>query len=208
MRVSALVLLFAAALSAQELSHSTAPSIQMKPDPQYTEEARRAGVEGNVVLHVSVGKDGKPTDVKVIRGVGFGVDEKAVEAVSNWQFHPATKNGEPIEVQAQIEVNFRMLQAKWHLGQAEFHLPEGATRPTVATAKAPRVADGAAKASVTVSFDINENGQPANIQSDQATDKEWAGDVIEALPNWTFTPASKDGHPVSVTCTMQFFRGN
>jgi TonB family protein len=208
MRIVAMGMVVSLWLGAQELAHNTPPRLSKKAEPQYSDEARRAGLEGNVVLRVGVGVDGRTRDIKVVRGIGMGLDEKAVEAVSDWQFHPATKNGEPMEVQAQIDVNFRLLQAKWHLGRAEFHLPDGASRPIVAMAKAPRVADDAAKAMTTVDFDIDENGAPTNFRRNPATDEEWASDVIEALREWTFTPASKEGHAAPVSCTMDFFRGN
>ena len=86
----------------------SAPSVQSKVDPEYTTEAHDAKVEGSVVLSVVIGPDGKAHDINVVKHLGSGLDEKAVEAIQKWTFNPGTKDGEPVKVKAQIEVNFRM----------------------------------------------------------------------------------------------------
>jgi TonB family protein len=84
------------------------PSLQYKVDPQYTDEARDAKIEGSVVLSVVIGTDGKAHDINVVKHLGGGLDEKAVEAVQMWSFNPGQKNGQLVKVRAQIEVNFKM----------------------------------------------------------------------------------------------------
>jgi periplasmic protein TonB len=78
------------------------------PDPEYSEEARKAKYQGTCVLWLIVGPDGKPRDIKVARALGMGLDEKAIEAVRNWKFEPAMKDGKPVSVQINVEVNFRL----------------------------------------------------------------------------------------------------
>lgn len=85
------------------------PTLLSKMEPQYTEEARAAGYSGAVMLSIVVGTDGKAEDVRVIKPLGMGLDEKAIEAVQQWVFRPGTNRGEPVKVRAQIEVNFRLL---------------------------------------------------------------------------------------------------
>jgi len=85
-----------------------APKAIDTPDPEYSEEARKAKYQGVVVLWLVVGPDGRPKNIKVERPLGMGLDQKAVEAVQRWKFEPATKDGKPVAVQINVEVNFRL----------------------------------------------------------------------------------------------------
>jgi TonB family protein len=85
------------------------PQVLSKVDPEYSEEARKAKYSGTVLLQLVVDVDGKAKNVKVVKGVGLGLDEKAVEAVMKWKFIPGKKNGSPVPVYATVEVNFRLL---------------------------------------------------------------------------------------------------
>lgn len=80
-----------------------------RPDPEYSEEARKAKYQGVVLLAVVVDANGRVSDVKVLRPLGLGLDEKAIEAVQKWKFKPAMKDGHAVAVSANIEVNFRLL---------------------------------------------------------------------------------------------------
>lgn len=86
----------------------SAPRGVFMPDPEYSEEARKAKYQGTVVLWVVVGPDGRTHEVRVQRSLGMGLDEKAIEAVRTWKFDPAKKDGKPVAVQINVEVNFRL----------------------------------------------------------------------------------------------------
>jgi TonB family protein len=86
----------------------SAPMPIYKPEPEYSEEARNAKFQGTVMLSVVVGVDGTAKDIRVVRSLGMGLDEKAVEAVSKWKFKPATVDGRPVPYKANVEVNFRL----------------------------------------------------------------------------------------------------
>jgi periplasmic protein TonB len=86
----------------------SAPRPVYTPDPEYSEEARKAKYQGTCVLWMIVGPDGKPRDIKVARTLGLGLDEKAIEAVKQWKFEPAMKDGQPVAVQINVEVSFRL----------------------------------------------------------------------------------------------------
>lgn len=86
----------------------SAPRAIFAPDPEYSEEARKAKYQGTVVLFVVVGADGRPRDIRIQRSLGLGLDEKAIEAVRTWKFEPAKKDGQAVAVQVNIEVNFRL----------------------------------------------------------------------------------------------------
>jgi TonB family protein len=88
---------------------TTPPSVLTKVDPEYSEEARKAKYSGTVTLSIVVNTDGKAEDIKVVKSLGMGLDEKAVEAVQKWRFKPGQNKGVAVKVRAQIEVNFRLL---------------------------------------------------------------------------------------------------
>jgi len=84
------------------------PVIIYEPEPEYTAEAKKAKFSGFVTVSIIVDKNGIPQNVHVTRGVGLGLDEKAVEAVKQYKFKPATENGKPVAVYLNVEVNFEI----------------------------------------------------------------------------------------------------
>jgi TonB family protein len=80
-----------------------------KVEPEYSEEARKAKFQGTVVLQIVIDERGNPTNFKVVRPLGLGLDEKAIEAVQKWRFRPGMKEGKAVAVLATVEVNFRLL---------------------------------------------------------------------------------------------------
>jgi len=86
----------------------TVPQPIYSPEPDFSDEARKAKQQGIVTLLIVVGADGRPYDINVRRSLGMGLDEKAIEAVSRWRFKPATRNGQPVATQIEVEVDFRL----------------------------------------------------------------------------------------------------
>jgi len=86
----------------------SAPKVTYAPDPEYSEEARRDRYQANVILWIIVGTDGLPRNIKEARVGGRGLDEKAIEAVRKWRFKPAMKDGQPVPVQINVSVSFRL----------------------------------------------------------------------------------------------------
>ncbi len=85
------------------------PKILYKPLPQYTQEARDAKVEGIILLQAIIRNTGQITDIKILKGIGHGLDESAIETLSKeWKFEPGTLDGQPVNVQANIEITFRL----------------------------------------------------------------------------------------------------
>lgn len=79
---------------------------EIKPD--YTDEARRRNLEGEVELEIVVRRDGSVSDVRVVRGLGGGLDQRAVDAVRQWRFAPARRLGSPVDVIVEVAVEFRL----------------------------------------------------------------------------------------------------
>jgi TonB family protein len=86
----------------------SAPEIIYARDPEYSEEARKVRYEGTVVLWLIVDIDGAPHRIQVARSLGLGLDEQAVNAVQRWRFDPAKKGGQPVAVQINVPVSFRL----------------------------------------------------------------------------------------------------
>lgn len=87
----------------------TRPQLLFKVEPEFTDEARKARLQGVVVLWAEIDESGRASNVRVTRGLGLGLDERAIEAVGKWRFRPATRGGRPVRSQAFIEVSFRLL---------------------------------------------------------------------------------------------------
>jgi TonB family protein len=88
---------------------TSAPSLIFKVEPEYSEEARKAKLQGSVLLSLVVDGTGKPGRMQILRALGLGLEQKALEAVAQWRFRPGVKDGKPVTVQATVEVNFRLL---------------------------------------------------------------------------------------------------
>ncbi|MGB9458475.1 MAG: energy transducer TonB [Bryobacteraceae bacterium] len=86
----------------------TAPIVTFKFDPTYTRKARSKHVEGTVVLYLEVGPDGAAHNIMTIHALDPGLDQKAIEAVSQWKFRPGMKDGVPVTVAATVQVSFRL----------------------------------------------------------------------------------------------------
>jgi TonB family protein len=85
------------------------PVLLSKVEPEYTEEARIAKYEGRVAIYVEIRTDGIPQNMRVLRGLGLGLNEKAIEAIRQWRFKPGVKDGQPVTVAATVEVNYRLM---------------------------------------------------------------------------------------------------
>ena len=86
----------------------TPPTVIQRIEPQYSEEARKARYQGTVVLEAIVRRDGSCDIIRVVRSLGFGLDENAMQALRQWRFKPGMRNGVPVDVSLNIEVNFNL----------------------------------------------------------------------------------------------------
>lgn len=85
------------------------PELIFQPEAEFSEEARKARFSGNVEVYLWVDEQGNPSHIRVAHGVGMGLDEKALEAVRQYRFKPATQNGKPVKVDLYVEVTFTIL---------------------------------------------------------------------------------------------------
>lgn len=192
--------------------------------PEYSAEARLAGLEGTVQIMGTIAEDGTPGDLHVMQPLGLGLDQKALEAVAEQAFTSATRPGQTMP----IPVDFLLpdKHSRWHLTGVNFETPERASRPTFLSTKYPLGSGIALSADDTaidearilaavgrqawavVSFDIDENGFPGKLEASDASVELWKEQAIALLRDWRFTPGMKDGKPVSVRCTLNLVWGD
>jgi len=85
-----------------------APGLLHEVKPDYTEAARRRGIEGDVVLEIVVRSDGGVGTVRILQGLDPGLDQRAIEAVRQWRFSPARRLGSPVDVIVEVAVEFKL----------------------------------------------------------------------------------------------------
>jgi len=112
--ITALVVAILAPLSAFQGPYKpgngvTTPKVVSQVPPKYSPEAKAAKIEGSVTLRLVVDRSGAPRDIEVVKPLEPGLDANAITAVSQWRFDPGTKDGQAVDVIANIEVNFRLL---------------------------------------------------------------------------------------------------
>lgn len=183
------------------------PEILKHTDPGYSEEARIARLTGRFTVSSIVAADGTVHDPRAPASPGLGLDENAVEAVRSWRFNPALKDGTPVAVVMNAEMNFHLgiQPGDWALSRAAFALPDGTRRPVLIAAPYPaswttKSRDGSA----TISFEVASDGRTANLHVEQSSDSASETEVISIVRGWQFQPGARDGKPVPVRCTMEF----
>jgi TonB family protein len=199
------------------------------PDPiveihaQYSPEGRLAELEGTVYLAGTIAADGSATDLHAVQPLGLGLDDAAMAAASQSTFEPARINNVPAPKQTTVRVNFLLSsrQSRWHLLRVAFDTPEGVSRPHFASAPypggegiCPAAIDSARllavmgrRAEVTLAFDVDQAGHPVRIRVQEATEPVWGDQAASFVRHWRFSPANKDGKPVSSSCTVDLVWG-
>jgi TonB family protein len=181
----------------------TAPTVISRADPEYSDEARLARVQSQVVLDITVGEDGKARDIQVANGAGFGLDERAIEAVKAWVFRPGAKEGNPVAMKAKVELNFRLLvkdpeDHSDQIARLNFTLPAGTLRPQLTVGKLPGNPVSAGDQLLRFHLWIDANGVPEDVTVLSSTDHAWEQLTERVVKTWRFRPASVNGSAVAV----------
>jgi len=185
------------------------PNIVSKVEPEYTEEARRAGVNATILCSLVVAKDGVPQDIRVIRGAGFGLDENAVQAVSRWRFQPATRQGEPVAAKAQVELSFRIAtpNREGQFAGLRFTLPDGAERPQLVHGQIPENPKDGADGKLRVALTVGTDGKLEDLSIAETTSDKWAESALHEMKGWRFHPATLNGEAVEAKGILEVQRG-
>jgi len=178
---------------------------QYTTPPLYSDEARSQGIEGKVIVEVTVTPDGKAMALQVVRGLGHGLDQNALLAVRDWHFVPATLNGRSIQGTTRVDVEFSLKNAELNeliANDMATRIGPGVTPPQVVHRVDPvypaNMTTPKPEGSVVLDAVIAENGIPHVIRVIRSLDWQFDEIAINALKEWRFSPAIKDGDPVKI----------
>jgi TonB family protein len=179
----------------------TPPAILKSTVVLYTDEARSRNVEGTVTLEAFVDESGKVRAARVLRSLGYGLDDVARFAVAEWTISPATRNGVPVSVGAYIDVDFRLRSAN-----AERVRP-GITPPKPVHKVEPQYTDEARRAGlngiVVLQAVIKTDGTIDILRIVNGMPLGLTENAITALKQWQFDPAVKEGRNVDVVVNIE-----
>lgn len=194
----------------------TAPTVVSQVQPEYTEEAREARYEGVVVLEGVVRTDGSIEIVRVVRGLGFGLDQKAIEALEQWTFRPGTRNGEPVDVAINVEVNFNLHDGPEQpvpqpeppdLSEEPLRIGAGVTPPTVVSQVHPEMTLAAREeqieGTVVLELIVHTDGTAEVVRVVRGLGYGLDFAAMDALEQWVFEPGTRNGEPVAVVINAE-----
>jgi TonB family protein len=177
------------------------PTILKSTPALYTDEARTHGIEGKVTIMAEVGSDGQIKDPRVLRGLGFGLDEVAAASIREWVLSPAIQNGVPVSVIAQIDVEFNLRSAN------ALRMGAGMIAPTVQHRVEPQYTDEARLAgysgTVVLQAVIKKDGTLDIIRIVRGLPLGLTDNAIQALKQWQFKPGTKDGQAVHIAINVE-----
>jgi TonB family protein len=168
------------------------PQIVSSPIPEYTEEARLAGIEGIVTVDAAFDIYGNVKPLRVRKGLGYGLDAVALATLTGWRFLPATRNGAPVEVVAQVDVVFRVVH----------RIGGGISAPMILSKVDPRYPPEAKakriQGTVVLEAIVLDDGSVQLGETVKSVDPTLDAAARQALEQWKFKPAQREGAGVNV----------
>jgi serine/threonine-protein kinase len=177
--------------------------------PEYSAIANKLHVEGRVALKMVVMRDGRTSNVTVMRSLGYGLDEKAMQAAKQWLYIPRKKDGVPVMATLNVEENF-LLKVKapgtWTSGPMAFKLDKSFTKPVIKDGERPNAITDLANTSVLLEFIVDSNGAVKNIQLINGSESLMPS-LANCLGTWRFQPARKGTRAVEALGRVRFIKG-
>jgi TonB family protein len=169
--------------------------------PLYSDDARRAGVEGVVVALAQIDANGRVNTARVVRGLGFGLDQNALVALRQWRFHPGVRNGVAAPMDVEIEIGFTLRNESINAQIANDMV--SLVGPGVTPPQAVKVVNvrplGAGTAGVVVlDVVLLEDGTPRIVRILRSLAADADDMAVRTFEQWRFSPALKDGRPIKV----------
>jgi TonB family protein len=179
--------------------------IEYSAPPLYSDEARSRKIEGIVTLEVGIDAAGHVDAVRVVRGLGFGLDDNARLAVRHWQFAPARQRGVPIESIATIDIAFSLANEALNeliANDMATRVGPGVTPPRIVrrvpVSNVRGAGSGMHAGAVILDVVLREDGTPRVVRIVRSLESGLDREAIRAFEQWRFSPAMKDGSPVKV----------
>jgi TonB family protein len=185
----------------QAMTASLRPTILYREKAKYTQEAKDNQVEGMVVLNAVFGADGQLGEINVVRGLPYGLTEKAIEAAKKIRFNPAVKDGRPVSVRGSLEFSFSLYSDSIQAMSASL-------RPTILYKEnaqyTQEAKDNKIAGMVVLNVVFGVDGRIGEIKVINGLPYGLTEKAIEAAKKIRFNPAVKDGQPVSVRGSLEF----
>jgi TonB family protein len=180
--------------------------------PEYTPEALAAGLQGSVVLYLEVSAEGTPETARVIQSLGLGLDEKAIDAVKQWRFQPATLEGKPIPIAQSVEVHFVLDPATpWWihrlaltLEHPRFKEVNQLPKPVLIHYVSPAAEACSSSGDLVIAtLRVTKQGKPEQVVPVQGQGGAAGDAALKAISSWEFRPGSINGKPTEAAATIE-----
>jgi TonB family protein len=174
------------------------PKVLISTPPRIPELALKLRAAGDVLLSLVVQADRSIRDIQVVRSVGCGMDEEAVNTVKKWRFAPGTKDGIPVDVRIRAEVGFREAPNPnaWGAGPVVFDLPTGSKAPKLKSGSMPKAVRQTGDETVVLQFTLSSAGEIGDIRPLQGSESTSLPVLINSLSTWKFEPSPDIVTPV------------
>jgi TonB family protein len=174
---------------------------QYTTPPLYSDEARRRGIEGIVTIAVRVDERGDVERARVVRGLGFGLDQNALVAVRQWRFRPGSRAGVPIAIDAEVDIEFSLRSEGVNeliANDMATLVGPGVTPPRVVRTSRVPLNGVRARGSVILDVVLMQDGSPKIVRILKSLSPDADESAVRHFEQWRFSPATKNGVPVKV----------
>jgi TonB family protein len=186
----------------EPLAGDIAPSVaEYTTPPLYSDEARRRGIEGVVLVRAHIDASGRVNAARVTRALGFGLDQNALVALRQWRFHAGTRNTTPVPMDVDIEIGFTLRNESINAQIANDMVSlvgPGVTPPQAVKVVNPHWPHGSLTGTVVLDVVLLEDGTPRIVRILRSLRTDLDDIAVEAFAQWRFSPAQKDGRAIKV----------
>jgi TonB family protein len=197
-------------------SRISPPEVLSSVDAEFSDEARRAAYQGVCLISLVVDAEGNPQNIRVVRALGMGLDEKAIEAIRQYKFKPAMKDGTiPVPVAMTIEVAFRLYHGKKPDGPPPNAIdaprfdtvPDNVVPPALVEYVKPKYSSYGRQNRISgvcvIGLTVDIEGIPQNVRVVTSLEPSLDENAIEAVKRWRYAPAMINGIPAQFESTVK-----